>query len=587
MRLKILIPAILLCVLSQFSHGQVHSRPNVILILVDDMGWSDVGAFGGEIATPHIDRLAAGGLRFTQFHTTAKCFPSRAALLTGRYPEQVGMDESPTGVIRDSVTIAQALGAAGYRTLMVGKHHGGDHPLDLGFERYAGLRGGASNHFNPGISARDGEPEPARKTYMAPEGRWWCFDRKCVQGYAPERKDFHTTDAYTDWALDLLAEHLHGTSGDSQAAGRLFLPRERRDVLGQAEGSRGASPFFLYLAFQAPHDPLQAWPSDIERYLGRYEAGYAAIADARYRRMRDTGLIDGRYPRSTPTFRDWARLTPGERKEQARRMAVYAAMIDRIDQNLGRLVAYLERSGELGRTLILFTSDNGASAEIVPGATGEGEIGEQHPIGSVGRWATLGADWANVSNTPFRYYKNHAFEGGAAAPLITHWPDGIREPGRVVSANAHLIDLLPTLLTVTGARDTEAAGLLAENPRLEGIDLSAYLQSPDLIQRAQPVFQRWGLGRSVRTHRWKLLSQATAKESGLQQFLRWRAQQAAAPGPLQPPSPPPVEHGDWQLYDMRVDRTETTDVAALHPQVVARLASAYDQWLNRVKPDSE
>jgi len=268
-------------------------------------------------------------------------------------------------------------------------------------------------------------------------------------------------------------------------------------------------------------------------------------------------------------------------------MAVYAAMIDGIDQNLGRLIAYLERSGELDRTLILFTSDNGASAEIVPSATGEGEIGEQHPIGSVGRWATLGGDWANVSNTPFRYYKNHAFEGGAAAPLIMHWPEGIREPGRVVSANAHLIDLLPTLLTVTGARDTEAAGLLAENPRLEGIDLSAYLQSPDLIQRAQPVFQRWGLGRSVRTDRWKLLSQATAKESGLQRFLRWRAQQAAAPGPLQPPSPPPVEHGDWQLYDMRVDRTETTDVAAFHPQVVAQLASAYDQWLQKVKLDSE
>ncbi len=558
MRLTLLIQAIALCVLAQFGHAQAHSPPNVILILVDDMGWSDVGAFGGEIETPNIDRLAAGGLRFTQFHTTAKCFPSRAALLTGRYPEQVGMDESPTGVIRNSVTIAQALGAAGYRTLMVGKHHGDDHPLDLGFERYAGLRGGASNHFNPGVVARPGEPEPARKTYMAPDGRWWCFDRQCVQGYVPEHKDFHTTDAYTDRALDLLAEY-----------------------------AQEASPFFLYLAYQAPHDPLQAWPADIERYLERYEAGYAAIADARYRRMLMAGLIDGRYPRSTPTFRDWGKLTPSERKEEARRMAVYAAMIDQIDQNLGRLIAYLERSGELGRTLILFTSDNGASAEFVPSETGEGEVGEQHPIGSVGRWATLGRDWANVANTPFRYYKNYAFEGGVAAPLIVHWPDGIREPGRVVSANAHLIDLLPTLLSVTGAGDVGAASLLAESPRLEGIDLSAYFQSSDPIQRAQPVFQRWGLGRSVRTDRWKLLSQAAAREGGLQRFLRWRAEQAAASGPLKPPTLPPVEHGDWQLYDMRVDRTETNDVAKLHPEVVAQLAAAYDGWLKRVKPDSE
>ena len=522
------------------------------------MGWSDVGAFGGEIETPHIDRLAAGGLRFTQFHTTAKCFPSRAALLTGRYPEQVGMAESPTGVIGDSVTIAQALGAAGYRTLMVGKHHGGDHPLDLGFERYAGLRGGASNHFNPGVAARPGEPEPARKTYMAPKGRWWCFDRECVQGYAPQRKDFHTTDAYTDWALDFLQQH----SGD-------------------------ASPFFLYLAYQAPHDPLQAWPADIARYLARYDAGYGAIADARYRRMLETGLIDGRYPRSTPTFGDWTSLTPSERTEEVRRMAVYAAMIDQVDRNLGRLIAHLQGSGEVNRTMILFTSDNGASAEFVPAETGEGEIGEQHPIGSVGRWATLGAHWANVSNTPFRFYKNHPFEGGAASPLIVHWPDGIRAPGRVVAANAHLIDLFPTLLSVTGASRAGAADLLAANPRLEGIDLSAYFQSSEAIPRAQPVFQRWGLGRSVRTDRWKLLSQGTADASGLQRFLRWRAQQAAASEPSTPPAPPPVEHGDWQLYDMNVDRTETTDVAKRHPQVVARLSAAYDQWLRRVKPDPE
>lgn len=256
--------------------------------------------------------------------------------------------------------------------------------------------------------------------------------------------------------------------------------------------------------------------------------------------------------------------------------------------HIGRLIAHLERSGKLDQTVILFTSDNGASAEFVPAATGEGEIGEQHPIGSVGRWATLGGDWANVANTPFRHYKNHPFEGGAASPLIAHWPDGILEPGRVVSANAHLIDLFPTLLSVTGASKAgAAAGLLAESPQLEGMDLSAHFQSSDPIERPQPVFQRWGLGRSVRTDRWKLLSQGTAEESGLRLFLRWRAQQAAASEPSKPPATPPVEQGDWQLYDMSVDRTETTNVSVRHPEVVAEMASAYEEWLRRVKPESD
>ena len=243
--------------------------------------------------------------------------------------------------------------------------------------------------------------------------------------------------------------------------------------------------------------------------------------------------------------------------------------------------------GKLDQTLILFTSDNGASAEFVPAATGEGEIGEQHPIGSVGRWATLGADWANVSNTPFRHYKNHPFEGGAASPLIAHWPDGIREPGRVVSANAHLIDLFPTLLSVTGAGDAGAAAACRKPAAGRHRPQRVYFQSSDPIERTQPVFQRWGLGRSVRTDRWKLLSQATARESSLQLFLRWRAQQAAGSEPSKPPALPPVEHGAWQLYDMSVDRTETIDVSAHHPEVVAQLASAYEEWLRRVKPDSE
>ena len=526
-----LILALVLCVLAQCVTAQDRDPPNVLLIVVDDMGWSDLGAFGGEIETPNLDRLALGGLRFTQFHTTAKCFPSRAALLTGRYPEQVGMAESPIGVIRDSATIASALRSKGYRTFMVGKHHGSDNPLDLGFDRYVGLRDGASNHFNPGIKARAGEPEPARKKLKAPQGRWWCFDRDCVQGYTPEQRDFYTTDAYTDWALEFL----------------------------QSPSEDGV-PFFLYLAYQAPHDPLQAWSSDIERYLKRYAVGYAAIAETRYQRMRKIGLIDSRFPRSAPTYRDWDQLAAEERREETARMAVYAAMTDRIDQNIGRLMAQLQRTGEFDRTLILFTSDNGASAELVFDETGEREIGAEHAIGTVGRWASLGEDWANVSNTPFRYFKNFSFEGGTASPLILHWPDGVVDPGRVIADNTNLMDIFPTLLSVAFAESPEDELIGADHREFEGVDLSAHLSSSDPLARAHPVFQRWQLGRSVRTARWKLVSYAEPGQT--------------------------AEQGVWQLYDMTVDLTETTDAARLHPEVVAELAGTYDEWRERVKTES-
>ena len=586
-RVRLLIVALTLCILVQAGHGQLASRPNVLLILVDDMGWSDLGAYGGEIDTPHLDRLARLGLRFTQFHTTAKCFPSRSALLTGKYPEQVGMDQSPLGQIRDSSTIAMELRALGYRTFMVGKHHGSDNPVNLGFDRYVGLRDGASNHFNPGTHARAGEPEPARKVFMAPEGRWWCFDLECIQGYMPERTDFYTTDAYTDWALEFL-----------------------RDA------PEHASPFFLYLSYQAPHDPLQAWRDDIERYLARYAQGYAGIADARYSRMRDSGLIDARFPRSAPNYRNWHQLSEAERSSEARRMAVYAAMIDRIDQNVGRILEHLEQWEEIDQTLILFTSDNGASAEQVLDETGRQEIGAQYEIGSVGRWASLGPDWANVSNTPFRYYKNYSFEGGMAAPLILHWTNGIVDPGRVVSANTHLIDIFPTLLSVAQTSDPNSgtpnpnsnptSGTPNPDPDpdsertarietsrtpngrslgLEGMDLSTYMRSSEALVRGQPVFQRWHLGRSARTERWKLVSQAVADETDWREILRQLQSQSISPDQLRMLAQAQAQGGDWQLYDMTRDITETTDVAQLHPQVVTTLASAYDRWLERVKTE--
>lgn len=532
--------------------ANANAQPNILLILVDDMGWSDIGAFGGEIRTPNLDKLAESGLRFTQFHTTAKCFPSRAALLTGKYPEQVGMSESPTGVIRGNTTIASELRALGYRTLMVGKHHGSDHPMNLGFDRYAGLRDGASNHFNPGVRARPGEPEPARKAFVSPAGRWWCFDTKCVQGFTPDSQDFYSTDTYTDWAID-------------------FLAQARDD----------SKPFFLYLSYQAPHDPLQAWPEDIARYLDVYAEGFEAIAGARYERMQQSGLIDSRYPRSPPTHRDWTTLDADERKSEARRMAVYAAMIDRVDQNIGRLIKHLKERDQLDHTLVLFTSDNGASAEVVLDATGQREIGAEYEIGSVGRWSSLGPDWANVSNTPFRDFKNSSFEGGAASPLIVHWPSGIRQAGRIVDSNAHLIDVLPTLLATAGRASNEA------KHTSEGIDLSTHFQRSEHVERTRPVFQRWHLGRSVRTDDWKLVSQGTPGEPDWKTVSRLKAEGTLTAETWRELARAAATPGKWQLFDMNLDRTETQDVAHQHPQVVAELSAAYEAWFARVTARSE
>lgn len=361
--------------------------PNIILILADDMGWSDIGAYGGEIATPHLDQLAHDGIRFTQVHNTAKCFPSRASLLTGDYAQNVGMGRRPATLNEDAVTVAEVLREAGYRTLMAGKHHGKENPVTRGFDRYFGLRDGATNHFNLGHPRPD-EPAPAQKI---PGKRFWCIDTQCLQPYTPEDRSFYSTDAYTDKAIEYLEEY-----------------------------GPDNTPMFLYLSYQASHDPLQAWPEDIAKYQGKYMDGYAAVRQARYDRLIEMQVIDDAYPLPVASHRKWGALSGEKRIEADLRMAVYAAMIDRMDQKIGRLLATLKALGELDNTLVLFAADNGSSAEVVEFGSGD--------IGTITRWASLGTDWANVSNTPLRFYKNHSYQGGISTPLIAHWPDGIQRP---------------------------------------------------------------------------------------------------------------------------------------------------------------
>lgn len=476
------------------THASAQKRPNVVLILADDMGYSDVGCYGGEIATPNLDGLAAGGLRFTQMYNTAKCFPSRACLLTGRYAQQVGMDRGPKEIL-DAPTLGNLLQGAGYHTFMSGKHHGTQNPFELGFERYFGLRDGACNHFNPGAQ-REGEPKPAQKRAE----RAWCVDDVTYTPYSPQA-GFYSTDAFTDHALGFLE-----TTRESER------------------------PFFLYLAYTAPHDPLMAWPADIAKYSGRYDEGWEPLRAARWKRQGEMGLFEKGSVLSDPDYPDWSSWSAAERNEEARRMEVYAAMIDRIDQNVGRVLSKLRELGQFENTLILFASDNGSSAEVV--RIGKGEIG------SMERWSSLQQRWANVSNTPFRRYKNQSHEGGICTPLIAHWPNGIAARGAFVRKPGHFVDIFPTLADLCGATPPNAKSSIA------GQSLGPLLRG-EPFQRAQPLFWHWSGGRAVRDGRWKA--------------VRWAKQ-------------------PWELYDLNADRTERHNLANEQSEVLGELTKAWEQW---------
>ena len=504
--------------------------PNIVIIMADDLGWSDLGSYGGEISTPNLDALAAGGLRFTQFHNAGKCSTSRASLLTGLYAQQVDMGRLRTSSIKNGVTLAEVLKTKGYRTIAVGKHHGKDNLYERGFDHYWGLRDGATNHFNPGLQ-RQGEAKPALKK----KDRIWCFDAECFSPFTPKEKNYYSSDTYTDWSMKLLA-------------------------LDAEDSVQDQSPFFLYLSYQAPHDPLQAWPNDIAKYRGKYRVGFDAIARARYQKQKQMGLIDESFSRSTATFRNWDSLSTEEQDDLELRMSVYAAMVDNLDHNIGRLIAYLKSHKRFENTLIVFVSDNGSNSTLVD--IGEGEIG------NVDRWASLGSDWANVSNTPLRLFKEDSFQGGINTPLIAHWPKGIRSPGSVSDYLGHFIDFMPTLLELSGATypsehlgqeitPYEGVSLVPVFDLQRGSESSLYLEK---LLRKDPLYWQWGLGRAVRLGQWKLVQSGRFKVEGF---------------------------GRWQLYDMSIDKAETENVASLHPERVNMMSKVYDEWWESLPADHE
>ena len=490
-------------------------RPNIVLILADDMGWSDLGCYGSEIKTPNLDRLAAGGVRFTQFYNTAKCFPSRACLLTGVYAQQCGMARG-YNKITNAVTLGEVLRSAGYRTLMAGKHHCNENPYDRGFDRYFGLRDGACNFFNPG-KRREGEPQPAQKR----RNRAWCIDDKTYSPYTPPEKDFYTTDYFAKYAIKYLDEY-----------------------------GKEKKPFFLYLAFNAPHDPMMAWPEDIAKYQGKYIAGYEKIRNARYKRMLDMGLIDEKtFALSPREKKDWDSLSDEQKKTEDRRMAVYAAMIDRMDQNIGKVLDKIRELGKENNTLVFFCSDNGGSAEVV--RIGKGEIG------NIDRWSSVCGAWANVSNSPFRKFKNYSHEGGICTSAIAHWPKGIKNPGRISHRASHFIDFMATFVELSGAKYPKTFNGEKITP-LEGESILPALQDKS-VERKKPLFWQWSRGKAVRRGKWKLVCWGSRKTKTKSQ------------GPA------------WELYDMEVDRTELDDLSGKHPEIVKELADLHEKWAAQFK----
>lgn len=478
-------------------------KPNIVFILVDDMGWSDLGCYGGEIKTPNIDSLAQTGVRFTQCYNTAKCFPSRATLLTGIYAQQSGMDKKH-GAMRNAVTLGEVLRGAGYRTLASGKHHGTENLYDRGFDHYFGLRDGCCNYWNPG-EKREGEPEPGRKTY-----RFWCDDAKTMHPFTPEDRKFYTTDAFTDKVLTWLDEP------------------EIKD-----------KPFFLYLAYTAPHYPLHAWPEDIAKYKGVYDQGYEAIQQVRYKKQIEMGLIDPKItpmpdaPKPSP----WNDLQGEELAKEKLRMEIYAAMLDRVDQNVGRLLDKLKKIGKFDNTLFFFASDNGACAEEAGAKIKSKKIED---FGKVGSYEVVGRNWATVQNTPLRFWKNYSHEGGINTPLIVSGAGLVKNPGSFYRQPVHFIDIMATLVDLAGAEYPEKYQDKKITP-MQGISILSALQGQEL-KREKPLYWQWAKGGAIRENDIK----AVFSKNG------------------------------WELYDLSKNRNENTQLK--NPEQLQQMKDRWQKW---------
>ena len=513
------------------------TRPNIVLILADDLGFSDLGCYGSEISTPNLDRLAGEGLRFTQFYNCARCCPTRASLLSGLYPHQAGIGQMMQDLGKPGyrgelnehcVTMAEVLRDAGYHTAMAGKWHvnhmkftgkaqlnfenadpfwenKNNWPLQRGFEKYFGTIHGVCSYYDPFSLVRDNEPIRA------------------------EGKNFYYTDAITENATQFITDF-----------------------------SKTSKPFFLYVAYTAPHWPLQAPAEAIAKYEQKYLEGWDVLRERRREKMIQLGLIDKTWPLSSRPKNVPAWNDAPNKKWEAHRMATYAGMIDRMDQGIGKILQTLDQRGLTTNTLVLFLSDNGGCAENVqpgwydiPSRTRNGRairVGNDPKVlaGADDVWQSYGPQWANLSDTPFRLFKHWAHEGGIATPLIARWPAQIKAEGKISNAVGHVIDFMPTFLEAAGANYPNKFQNNEIVP-LEGKSLLPILKKQSAIAE-RPLFWEHEGNRAVRLGKWKLVA----------------------------------EHKkNWELFDLEKDRSELNDLAATEPEKVRQLSELYEAWAKR------
>lgn len=498
------------------------AKPNVVILFADDMGFSDIGCYGSEIETPNLDRLARGGLRFSHFYNAGRCCPSRASILTGLYQHQAGIghmagDKGLVGY-RDflsfnAVTIPEVLKGAGYRTMMSGKWHVGwrdeGSPTARGFDRFYGTRGYIDSYYTT-----------VKRTEMYLDDKMVIpVTDKPVNHLRPDQ-EWYTTDVFTDYALHFMDEAVEMKK-----------------------------PFFLYLAYNAPHFPLHAKPEDLEKYRGRYkDKGWNRLRKQRYARLVRSGILRKEWALSPPDSPEWDSLSEADKDELDFKMALYAAIVDRLDQNIGRVVEKLKATGQFENTLILFLSDNGGTKETgMFGIKGhDAGVANYEDWARVGGWtSSYGQGWANLSNVPFRLYKRFNHEGGISTPLIAHWPAGIKARGKVTHQVGHIVDVMATCVDIAGAEYPAERNGKAIQP-MEGKSLAPIFGGNALGSRT--LFWEHEGHRAVRDGHWKLVA----------------------------------EHQQpWELYDMSRDRSELRDISVVNLQLTRKLERKWNEWAKR------
>lgn len=512
------------CKGKQEIHDAKNIKPNIILIMSDDMGYSDIAPYGGEIETPNLTRLADNGIRFTQFYNTGRCCPTRASLMSGCYPQEAGIGlmtnppENPRefdyGVpeyqgflSKNTVTIAEVLQQNGYNTFMTGKWHLGytdkaQWPLQRGFDKFYGIVPGAANLFKPEY------PRGITK------------DNDTISIKDP---NYYTTDAFTDEAIKFITSS----------------KKENRK-----------KPFFLYLAYNAPHWPIQAPQEVVNKYKGKYMKGWQKLREERYQRMKTMGIINSNWDLSPQDARNWDSLDDEKKQEMDLRMAIYAAMVDRMDQNIGKLMDSLKANNTLDNTIIIFLNDNGACAEFSELGSGPKEQLETKE----GYVLSYGRAWANASNTPYREYKHYLHEGGIATPFIIHWPKGIHKErrGSIINEYGFLPDIMTTFLDFAQAeypKEYKGNKIIPSS----GKSLRPLLTENIRIHN-EPIFWEHEGNKAVRLGKFKLVQM-------------WS----------------PIKKDNWELYDMEKDRTEMHNIISKETQTAEKMITMYNDWATRIK----